>query len=180
MTTSGTEVVETDLEQGVDDPAVATRVGLGRGRRRAEPLDQARVKLGRRRVGGVEDPSLRPGATGAMVEQERRAGRAGARDEHGASRGAEDRAEVGDLEEARLALLDPQQVVAEEVSRPASGSTRGKNTELPRSPCRSGYAPVAIDAAFTRVTVGNTEWCFSNRTPSSASRLRRGMSRGIT
>ena len=42
-----TEVIETDLEQGVDDPAVATRVGLGCRRRRAEPLDHARVKLGR-------------------------------------------------------------------------------------------------------------------------------------
>ena len=70
------------------------------------------MKLGRRRVFGVEDSSLRARATGAMVEQVRRASGSGACDEHGASRTAEDRAEVGDIEEARLLLLDPEQVVA--------------------------------------------------------------------
>jgi hypothetical protein len=40
------------------------------------------------------------------------------------------------------------------VSRNFVASTFGKNTVFPSRPCVSGYAPVAIEDAFTRVTVG--------------------------
>ena len=41
-----------------------------------------------------------------------------------------------------------------DVLRNRVGSTSGKKIAFPISPCVSGYAPVEIDDALTRVTVG--------------------------
>src|SRR5215813_6063808 len=58
-------------------------------------------------------------------------------------------------------------------------STARTYWELPTTPLRPGSVPVPIAVAFTRVTVGNTEWLRVKLTPSWRSRHRFGVSSGV-
>src|SRR5262249_27568487 len=57
--------------------------------------------------------------------------------------------------------------------------TAGTYIWLPTMPLLPGCVPVAIAAALTRVTVGNTAWLSVNRTPSVASRKSVGVSSAV-